>query len=154
MGTPFYQPDNGADDQAANTYPHVGNAPPPQWAQPPAQPQWGGGYEAQSYNVPQHHGASMPQFQQYQPQPQQKSMILAALLALFLGNLGVHNFYLGYTRAGLMQVGLTVAGWVLSIVLIGFLFLFVVGAWALIDFFRILLRSGRLKFDSRGVPLL
>lgn len=148
MGTPFYQPDNGAGNQDGN--PHQ------QWAQPPApqpyyggqqqvpnpqaQPQWGGGYGAQ--------------FQQYQPQPQQKSMILAALLALFLGTLGVHNFYLGYTRAGLMQVGLTVAGWVLSIVLIGFLFLFVVGAWALIDFFLILLRSGRLKFDSRGVPLL
>lgn len=138
MGTPFYQPDNCAGNQDGN--------PPQQWAQPPApQPFYGG-----QHQVPN----PQTQFQQYQPQPQQKSMILAALLALFLGTLGVHNFYLGYTRAGLMQVGLTVAGWVLSIVLIGFLFLFVVGAWALIDFFLILLRSGRLKFDSRGVPLL
>ncbi|EEW48832.1 TM2 domain protein [Corynebacterium efficiens YS-314] len=94
----------------------------------------------------------MPQYG-YQPQPVQKSMVLAAILALFLGHLGIHNFYLGYTRAGLAQLGLSIAGWVLAIVLIGFVFLFVVGVWALIDFILILMRSGRFRVDASGVPL-
>lgn len=99
--------------------------------------------------------AFAPQYQyQQQPQVQQKSMILAALLAFFLGGLGVHNFYLGYTRAGVAQLMLTVFGWVLSILLIGFALLFVVAAWAFIEFILILVRSGRFSMDSRGVPLL
>jgi len=30
--------------------------------------------------------------------PQNKSKLAAGLLAIFLGTLGVHNFYLGYTK--------------------------------------------------------
>lgn len=39
-----------------------------------------------------------------------KSKIVAALLAFFLGTLGIHRFYLGYTNVGIIQIVLTLAG--------------------------------------------
>ena len=39
-----------------------------------------------------------------------KSRLAAGLLAIFLGTLGVHNFYLGYTNRGLAQLLLTIVG--------------------------------------------
>ncbi|QGU04503.1 TM2 domain-containing protein [Corynebacterium comes] len=84
---------------------------------------------------------------------QQKSWVVAVLLAFFLGTLGVHNFYLGNTGRGVAQLSLTVLGWVTAIIIIGFFFLAIVGLWALIDFVLILLRSGSMSTDSRGVPL-
>lgn len=151
MSTPFYQPDNGADNQGGN--------PNPQWNQGPAPSQWSANPGPYPHQVPQHHPmanpAFAPQYQyQQQPQVQQKSMIIAALLAFFLGTLGVHNFYLGYTRAGVAQLALTVTGWLFSFILIGLPLVFVVGVWAVIEFFLILLRSGRFSVDFRGVPLL
>ncbi|MDR7329253.1 TM2 domain-containing protein [Corynebacterium guangdongense] len=83
----------------------------------------------------------------------EKSQVVAALLAFFLGTLGVHNFYLGYTRKGVTQLLLTVVGWLTSLLLIGFVFLAVVGVWALIEFILILLRSGAMGRDARGLPL-
>lgn len=87
-----------------------------------------------------------------------KSKIVAALLAIFLGSLGVHSFYMGQTKKGLIQLGLTLLGAVLLIVgisasvtaastgvvtygstwIIGYLIMLGVSIWALIDFIRIL----------------
>lgn len=33
-----------------------------------------------------------------------KKKIVALLLAIFLGQLGIHNFYLGYTKKGIIQL--------------------------------------------------
>ncbi len=33
--------------------------------------------------------------------------IAAGILALFLGGFGVHKFYLGYTKAGILQIVIT-----------------------------------------------
>lgn len=52
-----------------------------------------------------------------------KSQIVAAILCFFLGGLGIHRFYLGYTWQGVVQL-LTGGG---------------CGIWALIDFIRILI---------------
>lgn len=52
----------------------------------------------------------------------QNEMIIAALLCLFLGGLGAHRFYLGYTTIGIIQL-LTGGG---------------CGIWVLIDLIRIL----------------
>ena len=52
-----------------------------------------------------------------------KSQIVAAVLCFFLGGLGIHRFYLGYTWQGIVQL-LTGGG---------------CGIWALIDFIRILM---------------
>ncbi len=54
-----------------------------------------------------------------------KSQLTATLLCFFLGALGIHRFYLGYTWQGIVQL-LTLGG---------------LGIWALIDFIRILTGS-------------
>jgi TM2 domain-containing membrane protein YozV len=64
-----------------------------------------------------------------------KSKVTAALLCWFLGILGIHRFYLGYTTIGIIQL-LTAAG---------------CGVWAIIDF--ILILTGGLK-DSDGNDLV
>lgn len=57
------------------------------------------------------------------------------LLGLFLGTLGVHNFYLGYTGKAVAQLLLTLIGW---IILIGPI---ISGIWALIEAVLILCSS-------------
>ena len=37
-----------------------------------------------------------------------KSKLVAGLLGIFLGGWGVHNFYLGYTKKGILQIVLTI----------------------------------------------
>jgi TM2 domain-containing membrane protein YozV len=39
-----------------------------------------------------------------QKEPMASKKVTAGLLALFLGGLGIHKFYLGYNRAGLIQL--------------------------------------------------
>jgi TM2 domain-containing membrane protein YozV len=63
-----------------------------------------------------------------------KQKIPAALLCWFLGALGVHRFYLGYTGIGVIQL-LTLGG---------------CGIWTIIDFIMIL--TGGLK-DAGGKEL-
>lgn len=70
-----------------------------------------------------------------------KSKVAAALLSFFLGMLGIHRFYLGRVGTGAAMLILTVLGWLTSGIVIGFVFLFVVGIWDVIDFFRILFNS-------------
>ena len=72
-----------------------------------------------------------------------KQWIVAVLLAFFLGTLGIHNFYLGYTTKGIIQL-------VLTITVIG---IFVSGPWALIDFIMLIMRSGAYATDAQGQPL-
>ena len=72
-----------------------------------------------------------------------KQWIVAVLLAFFLGALGIHNFYLGYTTKGVIQL-------VLTITVIG---IFVSGPWALIDFIMLIMRSGSYATDAQGQPL-
>ena len=42
-----------------------------------------------------------------------KSKIAAGLLAIFLGGLGIHKFYLGYTAPGIILLLITCFGWLL-----------------------------------------
>ena len=67
-----------------------------------------------------------------------KSKIIALLLLAFFGSFGVHQFYLGNTTAGIIQLVLTVLGILTSVILVGVLFLGAVGIWVFIDFVRIL----------------
>ncbi len=66
-----------------------------------------------------------------------KSQLVAALLCFFLGGLGIHRFYLGYTWQGVVQL-LTGGG---------------CGVWALIDFIRILLGTLKPKNGDYGSKL-
>lgn len=39
-----------------------------------------------------------------------KSKLVAGLLAIFLGSLGIHNFYLGYTKKAVIQLVVSLVG--------------------------------------------
>lgn len=124
---PFYgQPTYGQPD-------YTQSAQPPYYQQQ-AQPR----YEQPSYNQPPIY-AQQTYYQAAQQQPgygyAQKSKIVAGLLGLFLGGLGVHNFYLGYTGKAVAQLLLTLIGW---IILIGPI---ISGIWALIESVLILCSS-------------
>ena len=67
-----------------------------------------------------------------------RNKIVAAVLAFFLGTLGIHRFYLGRTGSGVLML-------VLSITVVG---LIVTGPWALIDAVRYLMMSDR-EFAAR-----
>ena len=72
-----------------------------------------------------------------------KQWIVALLLALFLGALGIHNFYLGYTTKGIIQL-------ILTITMIGAP---IAAIWAFIEFIMIIARSGSYAYDAQGQPL-
>lgn len=70
----------------------------------------------------------------------QKSKVAAALLAWFLGCYGVHDFYLGYKKNGIIKI-------ILTITIIGSLVSYI---WSLVDLIKIICNG---KFDSNGQPL-
>lgn len=43
--------------------------------------------------------------------------LIAGLLAIFLGSLGVHKFYLGQTTPGLLTLGVNIGVWILALLL-------------------------------------
>lgn len=78
-------------------------------------------YQEQEYQLPGFHQApyarqEMQQYQQQLPERQMfasppKSRVAYILLAFFLGGLGIHNFYAGYTGKGVAQLLLTLFLW-------------------------------------------
>ena len=67
-----------------------------------------------------------------------KSKMVAALLAFFLGALGVHQFYLGHGGRGAAMLLLTIS----------FVGLIVSRIWAIVDFIRYLTMPEE-QFDAR-----
>lgn len=49
----------------------------------------------------------------------EKDKLVAGLLAIFLGGLGVHKFYLGYNGPGLVYLITNTVGWIVTIFLLG-----------------------------------
>lgn len=72
--------------------------------------------------------------------PLAKSRMTAGLLGIFLGALGVHRFYLGYTSIGVLQILVTIATCGIG------------GFWGIIEGILILSGSG-IKTDADGRPL-
>lgn len=70
-----------------------------------------------------------------------KEKIVAALLALFLGPLGIHRFYLNEQDAGKKYLIWFIVGIVLCPILIGFIPLVVLSIVAFVDCFKILFMS-------------
>ena len=69
----------------------------------------------------------------------QKSKIVAGLLGIFVGEFGIHRFYLGYTTIGIIQIVVTI------------LTLGIGGLWGFIE--GILILVGNINKDAQGRPL-
>ena len=104
---------------------------PPQYSQPPQQP-----YYPPQYNVPP---AGYTQ----------KSRLAAGLLAIMLGFLGIHNFYLGFTSRGVAQLVISLVG---GVVTCGLATLAVV-VWAFVEGVMLLSASPSRMYDGHGVIL-
>lgn len=72
-----------------------------------------------------------------------KSKMAAGLLGIFLGTLGVHNFYLGYTGKAVAQLLITVLS-------CGILAL-VSEVWGIIE--GVMILTGSINTDAQGNPL-
>lgn len=88
-----------------------------------------------------HCGAQVGAAPVQQANPAAKSRICAGLLGLFLGGLGIHNFYLGYTGKAVAQLILTITVLLAPIS----------GIWALIE--AIMILTGSIAVDGKGLPL-
>jgi TM2 domain-containing membrane protein YozV len=76
----------------------------------------------------------------YQASPcDQKSRMAAGLLGIFLGSLGIHRFYLGYTTIGVIQIVVTVLTFGLG------------GLWGFVE--GIMIFAGAINRDAQGRPL-
>ena len=73
-----------------------------------AQPQQGYGAPQQGYAPPGAYAQPYPGYAVAPYDPQAKSKIVAGLLGIFLGGFGVHRFYLGYTKIGVIQIIVTI----------------------------------------------
>lgn len=124
---------------AAAQQPETASQPNP----PVSNAQWTQTQQSYSQTPPQ-----QPYQQPYQQAPYQqpimpKSKLAAGLLAIFLGSIGIHNFYLGYTNRALIQLLVTVCTCGLGGV--------AMGIWALVEGIQIL--TGSIVTDARGIPL-
>ena len=75
----------------------------------------------------------------------QKSKLVAGLLGIFLGGLGVHNFYLGFTKKALAQL-------LISILTLGICAL-PMQVWGLIEGIFYLIKKDGYTTDAAGIPL-
>ena len=78
-----------------------------------------------------------------------KSRLVAGLLAIFLGSLGIHNFYLGYTNKALTQLCVTIIGGPFTCGLAPV----AMGIWGLVEGVMILSNSPGYDHDAQGNPL-
>lgn len=103
------------------------------------------------YEPPQYlHGAPQPQQPEQVPFPfypppgyRQRSRLATALLALILGTLGVHEFYLGFTTKGIIHVLLCV-----FIVTIPVSFV-----WGFLEAVQYFIGNENHNYDGNGVLL-
>jgi TM2 domain-containing membrane protein YozV len=68
-----------------------------------------------------------------------KSKVVAGLLGIFLGSIGIHRFYLGYTTIGIIQIVVTILTFGIG------------GLWGFIE--GILIFAGTINRDAQGIPL-
>ena len=76
-----------------------------------------------------------------------KSKLVAGLLGIFLGSLGIHNFYLGNNNRGLTQLLVSLIGGIFTCGLASI----ATEIWGLIEGIQIL--TGTISTDADGNPL-
>ena len=72
--------------------------------------------------------------------PKTKSQLIAGILGITMGGLGVHRFYLGYTEIGIAQIAVTFFTCGLG------------GLWGVIEGIMIL-SDNHITTDASGLPL-
>lgn len=117
-------------DDAYGQPPHTGPqpqaAPPGYGLQPYAGPQHPG--QPPAYGPPPGYGVGQTVF----PQPY-KDTTAAWLFWVFLGGFGAHDFYLRHPGAGVGKICLNLLGLLLTLVLIGYVMLFALFVWWVVD---------------------
>ena len=85
-------------------------------------------------------GVSLVQAQGY---TSDKSRLTFILLGIFLGELGIHNFYAGYANKGIIQLVISLTlGWLFGL---GILITFI---WSLIDIITVTVDSNGNRFKD------
>ncbi|MGP9502037.1 NINE protein [Specibacter sp. AOP5-B1-6] len=142
---PSYEAPASFEPPAAPSYQQPSETQAPSYPQPGAQQ----GYPQQ--NMQQ--GYQQPGAQQGYQQPgygvapggEQKSKVVAGILGILLGGLGIHNFYLGKTKIALIQL-------LVSVISVGTLYP-IMGIWGLVEGILILVGHDSFRTDAKGVPL-
>lgn len=110
----------------------------------PVEPQAQAQYQ-QNESQAQYQQYAEPQYTQPAPQGAQKSKLAAGLLAIFIGSLGIHNFYLGFTKRAVAQL-------LISLLTFG-IGAPIIAIWALIEGIFYLTSHDGYTTDANGVPL-
>lgn len=132
----------------------------PQYEAPPAYgapqygvPQYGqgqyGGYQPPQYGQPVQQPYYPPQYNVPPAGYNQKSRLAAGLLGILLGCLGVHNFYLGFTSRGVVQLVVSIIGGIFTCGLATVAMV----VWGFIEGVLLLCASPSRMFDGNGVLL-
>ncbi len=125
--------------------PTMGDAPAGEWAQtdyaaPPPAADYAAPPPAAGYGDPYATSAPPMAYPGVPPGYQPKQKMVAGLLGIFLGAWGVHSFYLGDSKKGVIQI-------VVSLVTCG-----IGGLWGLIE--GVMILTGNINTDANGVPLV
>lgn len=136
--------DASSSHQAPASYQQPAEPQAPTYPQTGAQPTYQQGYQQ---------GYPQQNMQQGYQQPaygmagvgEQKSKVVAGILGILLGSLGIHNFYLGKTKIALIQL-------LVSVISLGFLAPFM-GIWGLVEGILILVGHESYRTDAKGIPL-
>ncbi|MFJ6001549.1 TM2 domain-containing protein [Arthrobacter sp. NPDC092385] len=103
-----------------------------------------GGYQQTGY---QQAGYNQGPFRR--PYGPQKSRVIAGVLGILLGSLGIHRFYLGFTTIGIIQILMSTVGAAFTFGLSAV----AAGIWGLIEGIMILVGSEPFRKDAQGIPL-
>ena len=153
MTQPPSEPDGTTPESAgadSGVPPAAPPPPPPAYGAPPPPPAYGGpppayGAPPPGYGTPPPpagaYGQPYPGYAVAPYDPQAKSKLAAGLLGIFLGGFGVHRFYLGYTKIGVIQLIVTI-------------FTCGIGSiWGFVEGILYLVGANGYTTDSEGRPL-
>lgn len=138
-------PEQGTANQPQSSAPDAAYGPQPPYSQTPGAPQDPG---MNGYQSPVQPWQMQAQYV-YGPGMSDKSKVTAAIYAFFLGEFGVHNFYLGKTGRGVAQLLITIF---LAIIVVGPIISWV---WSIVEGAQILGSHPGSPYhqDGRGLEL-
>lgn len=95
----------------------------------------------ENYNLNKEKFVAPPE-NRFEEKYSKKSSTTAGILAILLGTLGIHDFYLGYTKKGIIHLIMAITG----------IFSIASTVWAIYD--GIMLFCGKINKDGEGNILL